>query len=333
MAASQNVMRKKVERLTNANTQREKQIAALMRELAELREEKAVMVKMFQEQLNESRRKASEFKEEEAERAADLAALQEPVDDSAISAEVVLLQEELERVKLAGQRRLELKYQEVAHIRADVEQSQAHLTRLTRASRAIGSSADADLSELEMLRTQRQTLESQIEDLESENLKLTCQVDAWGLRLGETKKLANEASEWGVKREADLTKSLEAFKAYAVKLEKQLKEAKERCDQLKLILDGNEGSGSVRECGVQTKYLTEQTRLREQVDKLTQELDRITRASNGETSAIGSWLTFCLRPGREDTLPSGSAGSRPQTPRTPRALSNEARSARRPLVV
>lgn len=290
------------------------------------------MVKMFQDQLSESRRKALAFQEEEAERAADLAALQEPVDDSAMSEEVSLVQEELQRVKLAGQRRLELKSKEVTQIRADVEQRQEHLTRLNRASRAIGSSADADLSELETLRSRRSELASAIEDLESENLKLTCQVDAWGLRLGDSKKLASEATEWGLKRELELTKSLEAFKTYALKLEKQLKEVQDRCDQLKQILDGSSGSGSVREFGVQTKYLTEQTRLREQVEKLTQELDRITRANSGETNAISNWLTFCLRPGREDPRSNSYAGSRPQTPRTPRALSNEA-TARRPLVV
>mmetsp|Transcript_7705 Transcript_7705/g.14569 ORF Transcript_7705/g.14569 Transcript_7705/m.14569 type:complete len:344 (+) Transcript_7705:88-1119(+) len=316
---------RKVARITEGNRQAERANAALFRELAELREERAMMIHMFTEQLNEARRSAAEQKEaEEAQAAA--AVLENPADEAAAAAEVGQLEEELRRAKLAGVRRLEQKTQEVDSLRRELEERGEQLGRLCRASQAIDASADADLNELSSRRGAAEKLDAEIEELEACCLKMHCQIDAWGVRLREARRQAAEASAAAASQEKELCSRRDAFQLAATGLQEQVGRANALCEQLKCQLAGFSAESSKEgisgnspspapssqtgspalsrtERGVQTRYITEQTRLRQQVETLTQELERVSASKTGgaQAGAAGGWLSInCLRPRFED---------------------------------
>mmetsp|Transcript_30165 Transcript_30165/g.82919 ORF Transcript_30165/g.82919 Transcript_30165/m.82919 type:complete len:369 (-) Transcript_30165:97-1203(-) len=74
--------------------------------------------------------------------------------------------------------------------------------------------------------------------------------------------------------------------------------------------------GELREKGVQTQYISEQARLRQEVERLKVEVERVGRglagtggapagvvATRGAAGVVGNWLSFCLRPQYEEVAP------------------------------
>merc|ERR1719517_251494 len=112
------------------------------------------------------------------------------------------------------------------------------------------------------------------------------------------------------------------------RIRQDLEKANELCARLKeeSILCHADPSASSRtaqrrEGGTQTRYISERTRLREQVDALRHEVARISGASNAGAPAgtsaaglVGSWLSLCLRPARDDNAPASAVHGPPPAP-------------------
>lgn len=299
-----NPMAGKVTRLTMDIERMEANIAALRKEASDLEEERNTMLSVFQEQLEQNSRQIDEdidqadAEKEEAEPGTEL--------------EVNQLREELSRTRQASVRRTEQKAKEVATLRAEVEKRELQVQRVLKASQAMSASADADAAELEGLREGSRQLTSEADELEAQALKMGCQVQAWGVRLEEAQRRATEVDEDWKRREGDLQAELRSYQESADKVRGQLAEANALCQHLKgEVAEFDrvpEGAAIVprrrpcREWGAQTSYLSEESRLREQVEKLTAELEHASRhagAGDAGMPALRSLLSLCLRPDLE----------------------------------
>lgn len=295
-----NPMAGKVTRLSADIERIEANIAALRKEASDLEEERNTMVAVFQEQLEQNSKQIDED--------VDQADAEKEVAEPGTELELSQLREELSRTRQACARRTAQRAREVATLRADVEKRELRVQRVSKASQAMSASADADAADLEDLQESSRQLTSEADELEAQALKMGCQVRAWGVRLEEARCRAAEADETWKRREETLVAELQAHQDSADKVRLQLAEANALCHRLKdevAELDRvPEGSRrrACREWGAQTSYLSEESRLREQVEKLTAELEHASRrAGAGDVAlpALQSLLSLCLRPDLE----------------------------------
>lgn len=311
-------MAQKVARLTAANTQAEKANATLMRELAELREEKAVMARIFQEQLDQVKQSVQETRAENLLLDVSLERLRGPPDESAAAEELQQLEEELLRVRQAGESRLESKTRENEALRLELERRVEQQHRLSKVCQAMSASAESDLNELATLKDQVQQLEAEKEDLEADCFKMHCQVEALSVRLTETRRQTVEGRAHLSAVESLRTSSLHRCQENVASLLKQLAEADEFRENLKAktaeLKNGIFAEPERRERGAQTRYLSDQLRLQEQVESLTRELERARSAAStgaGTGNTLSSWLSLCLRPQFGDERPRALGSGRP----------------------
>lgn len=313
-------MAQKAARISKGNRRLEETSVVLRREASELDEELEVIRTVFQEQLDESKRRLAE----DMERQENLC--QPP--DASLEAVATQLEDELARVRQAGERREKHYIEEMTSLKADLERREQQVQRMKRASQAMRTSVESDLGEFASLGGRVRQLQSDMDDLEDDCLKLHCQAEAWGMRVADARRQKVSIGSKQGAEEMDLRMYLEQLHETIAASQEQFAYANELCASLKntlIVYDPQRATEAevaaplmlersmcqLVEHGVQTQYLSEQARLRDQVDRLRGELSR-ARANSQRSSSIGesqlnigpaAWLetlALCLRPRTEE---------------------------------